>query len=253
MWRPCACLPVRGQRRPGRRRRRRCHLLPVQPLAGQHRGHLKRAHHSRHDCAYLDERAGADDHAGPPGTAATPSTARPRSALRAAFEAFEADAALRVAVLTGAGGHFCAGADLQALGDPAAPQRRRARPARAPGPMGPTRMAFTQAGDRRGRRLRGGRRAGTGADVRPARGRAQRRLRRVLPALGRAADRRRHRAAAAHRRPGPRAGPDPHRPRGGGRRGAGDGPGQPRRRRRPGAGRGAGAGARRSRPSRSAA
>ncbi len=38
-------------------------------------------------------------------------------ALRAAFEAFDADDGARVAVLTGAGGHFCAGADLQALGD----------------------------------------------------------------------------------------------------------------------------------------
>ena len=36
-------------------------------------------------------------------------------ALREAFEAFAADDALRVAVLTGGGGHFCAGADLVAL------------------------------------------------------------------------------------------------------------------------------------------
>ena len=40
------------------------------------------------------------------------------AALRAAFEAFERDAGLAVAVLHGAGGTFCAGADLKALGDP---------------------------------------------------------------------------------------------------------------------------------------
>jgi len=39
------------------------------------------------------------------------------TALHAAFVAFEADAASRVAVLTGAGGNFCAGADLKALAE----------------------------------------------------------------------------------------------------------------------------------------
>ncbi|MBX3643204.1 MAG: crotonase/enoyl-CoA hydratase family protein [Rubrivivax sp.] len=64
-------------------------------------------------------------------------------ALRAAFEAFEADAQARVAVFTGAGGHFCAGADLAALGDPA--RRNPVEPSgSAPGPMGPTRMAFAK-------------------------------------------------------------------------------------------------------------
>ena len=64
-------------------------------------------------------------------------------ALRAAFEAFEADPALRVAVLTGSGGHFCAGADLKAMGDPA--RRNAVRPAgEGPGPMGPTRMALSK-------------------------------------------------------------------------------------------------------------
>lgn len=64
-------------------------------------------------------------------------------ALRTAFEAFEADDSARVAVFTGAGGHFCAGADLAALGDPAL--RNAVEPSgTAPGPMGPTRMAFAK-------------------------------------------------------------------------------------------------------------
>jgi enoyl-CoA hydratase len=58
------------------------------------------------------------------------------AALHAAFEGFAADDAAHVAVLTGAGGHFCAGADLKAIAD--------GRPNRVepdgPGPMGPTRM-----------------------------------------------------------------------------------------------------------------
>jgi enoyl-CoA hydratase len=65
------------------------------------------------------------------------------AALRAAFEAFEADGALAVAVLTGAGGHFCAGADLGALGDPA--RANVVTPdGSGHGPMGPTRMAFSK-------------------------------------------------------------------------------------------------------------
>lgn len=59
--------------------------------------------------------------------------------LRQAFIDFEADSDLAVAVLTGAGGHFCAGADLEALGD--AERRNAIDPDGAgPGPMGPTRM-----------------------------------------------------------------------------------------------------------------
>ena len=63
--------------------------------------------------------------------------------LRAAFERFEADDALRVAVLTGAGGNFCAGADLTAVGDPA---RRNELDLQGggSGPMGPTRMALSK-------------------------------------------------------------------------------------------------------------
>ena len=63
--------------------------------------------------------------------------------LREAFERFEADDALRVAVLTGAGGHFCAGADLAAVSDPAL--RNALDPAGGGNaPMGPTRMALSK-------------------------------------------------------------------------------------------------------------
>lgn len=62
-------------------------------------------------------------------------------ALRAAFERFEADDDLRVAVLHGAGGHFCAGADLAAMGD--AQLRNEVTPdGSGSGPMGPSRMAL---------------------------------------------------------------------------------------------------------------
>ncbi len=63
--------------------------------------------------------------------------------LRAAFERFEADDALRVAILTGAGGHFCAGADLAATADPLL--RNELDPdGGGSGPMGPTRMALAK-------------------------------------------------------------------------------------------------------------
>ena len=65
------------------------------------------------------------------------------AALRVAFESFERSTELAVAVLYGAHGTFCAGADLKALGDP---QRANAIEPHgtAPGPMGPTRMAFSK-------------------------------------------------------------------------------------------------------------
>lgn len=57
-------------------------------------------------------------------------------ALAEAFRAFEADDARAVGVLTGAGGTFCAGADLKAV---SAGQGNRVA-AEGDGPMGPTRM-----------------------------------------------------------------------------------------------------------------
>jgi enoyl-CoA hydratase/carnithine racemase len=63
-------------------------------------------------------------------------------ALADAFRRFDADAALAVAVLTGAEGTFCSGADLKAVAD-----RRGNRVDRDPardGPMGPTRMLLSK-------------------------------------------------------------------------------------------------------------
>lgn len=57
-------------------------------------------------------------------------------ALAAAFRAFDADPAAHVAVLWGAGGTFCAGADLRAI---AAGKGNRVEDD-GDGPMGPTRM-----------------------------------------------------------------------------------------------------------------
>lgn len=58
--------------------------------------------------------------------------------LRQAFADFDADPSASVAVLTGTGGTFCAGADLKAL----AAGERRPVPLDGPGPMGPTRMTL---------------------------------------------------------------------------------------------------------------
>ena len=65
----------------------------------------------------------------------------PTAALLAeAFAHFEADPDAAVAVLCGAGGTFCAGADLKALGGPRA---NRAEPD-GTAPMGPTRMRLSK-------------------------------------------------------------------------------------------------------------
>jgi enoyl-CoA hydratase len=63
------------------------------------------------------------------------------AALAAAFRGFEADDDAAVAVLHGAGGTFCAGADLKALGTPT---QNRVDPLPADGPMGPTRMRLSK-------------------------------------------------------------------------------------------------------------
>jgi enoyl-CoA hydratase len=62
------------------------------------------------------------------------------SALLEAFVDFDREDAVSVAVLTGAGGTFCAGADLKALADG---DRRPVRD-EGPGPMGPTRLALSK-------------------------------------------------------------------------------------------------------------
>jgi enoyl-CoA hydratase len=62
------------------------------------------------------------------------------TALAEAFRRFEGDSNASVAILTGAGGTFCAGADLRALGEgeprPIVPE--------GDGPMGPTRMRLSK-------------------------------------------------------------------------------------------------------------
>lgn len=60
--------------------------------------------------------------------------------LTAAFRAFEADPQASVAVLTGAAGTFCSGADLQAFADGGG---NRLEPD-GDGPMGPSRLALTK-------------------------------------------------------------------------------------------------------------
>lgn len=68
--------------------------------------------------------------------AVNPATA---DALRQAFADFEADDSAAVAILTGAGGHFCAGFDLKAVGS----GDDRYEP-EGVGPMGPSRMLLSK-------------------------------------------------------------------------------------------------------------
>src|SRR5881409_2868583 len=65
------------------------------------------------------------------------------AALADAFRRFEADESLHVAVLTGANGTFCAGADLKAMREPG--MERASRLDRdGDGPVGPTRMLLVK-------------------------------------------------------------------------------------------------------------
>jgi enoyl-CoA hydratase len=59
--------------------------------------------------------------------------------LSAAFRSFDGDPALSVAVLTGAGGNFCAGFDLKALAEGTGPQVGE-----GDGPMGVTYLRLTK-------------------------------------------------------------------------------------------------------------
>jgi len=63
-----------------------------------------------------------------------------REELAAPFWRFEGDGALHVAVLTGAGGTFCAGADLKAVSE----ARGNRVGETGDGPMGPTRMLLSK-------------------------------------------------------------------------------------------------------------
>ncbi len=62
------------------------------------------------------------------------------AALATAFREFEADDTASVAVLTGAGGHFCAGADLKSFGQ----GHGNRVEADGDGPMGPTRLRLSK-------------------------------------------------------------------------------------------------------------
>src|SRR2546430_3822736 len=65
------------------------------------------------------------------------------AALADAFRRFEADESLHVAVLSGANGTFCAGADLKAMREPG--MERVTRVERdGDGPVGPTRMLLAK-------------------------------------------------------------------------------------------------------------
>ena len=149
-------------------------------------------------------------------------------ALTQAFLEFDADPKASVAVFYGAGGAFCAGWDLKycqharrrpsarrtRYSDRRTTRQRRRNPARAARTLA---ARIGQASDRRDRGPSGRRRHGAGTVVRFSRDGARLVFRRILPPLGRAADRWRNGAVAAYRRSGPRAGNHSYRTQGSGR------------------------------------
>ena len=150
-------------------------------------------------------------------------------ALTAAFLEFDADKTAAVAVFYGAGGAFCAGWDLKYVStlNAAYPLGELDIPVAGPrtnggeiprGPLGPSRLELDKPviAAIEGPAVAGGMELGLWCDFRVMAKEFV--LRRLLPPMGSAADRRRNRAAAANRRPRPRAGDHSHRTESSGRR-----------------------------------
>ena len=149
-------------------------------------------------------------------------------ALVDAFTRFDADDALAVAVLTGADGTFCAGADLKAMSEPSGERINRVSPD-GDGPMGPTRMSLAKPviAAVEGHAVAGGLELALWCDLRVAADDAVFGVfcrRWGVPLVDGGTVR-----LPRHHRPGSRARPDPHRARGRRRRGAAPRPGDARR------------------------